>query len=331
MSVCSPGSRSPIRARGPPDWNSWRNRYGATTDQRRVATGSFDYRDAALFGLTCLAWGANYTFVRAGLLYATPLWLAALRAGIGAIGVATYLTVVRPAVRLDARARRDAMLLGLPNTALFIGLWFVAASQVPAGQTAVLIYTFPLQVALLSVPLLGHRLSLRHWSAILTGFAGVALVSEPWASGSGSIPAVALVELLTAAFCWALSTVLFQRRFRSEEMPVVNAYQLLAGSAVLLGAAIFVNPTTLPRETVSLWVAVLWLGLFGTAFAYAVWFFLLGRVRAPTLATYAFLVPVVALAISATFTGERLDLVQVAGVVLVLLGIYGVARGRGAA
>lgn len=288
------------------------------------------FRDGGLFGLTVLAWGANYLFVRIGLGYAPPLWLAALRAGTGLVGVVAFLLLFRSGAGLDARARRDALLLGVPNTGIFLGLWFVAAARVPAGEAAVLIYTFPLQVALLSVPVLRRRLGGTQSVAIVGGFVGVTLLSQPWATGSGTVATVPLLELLGAAFSWALSTVLFQRRFPPHEMPQVNAYQLLGGSAVLLVAALVVDPTHLPQETVPLWISVLWLGLFGTAFAYGVWFFLLGRIPASTLAAYSFLVPLVALAIGAAFAGERLTLVQGVGVAAVLFSIYGVTRtGRG--
>jgi probable blue pigment (indigoidine) exporter len=285
-------------------------------------------REAGFFGLTAIAWGGNYLFVRLGLLDATPLWLAALRAGTGVAGVAVYLALARPSEALRGKDRRDALLLGIPNTALFLGLWFVAAGSVPAGTAAVLIYTFPLQVALLSIPLLGRRLSSLHLGAVALGFVGVALLSEPWVEGAAGTPPAALLELLGSAFFWAISTVLFQRRFRSEQMPSVNGYQLLSGAAVLGIGSLLLQPTSLPRSTPDLWVSVAWLGLFGTAFAYAVWFFLLGRVPAPTLAAYSFLVPLVALAISALFVGERLDALQAIGVAFVLGSIYLVARRR---
>jgi len=95
---------------------------------------------------------------------------------------------------------------------------------------------------------------------------------------------------------------------------------------VLLLLAVVFEGSALPRFTPSLTVAVLWMGVYGTAFAYAVWFFLLGKVPAPTLSAYAFLVPIVALGASAVFLGERLDAEQAIGVVLVLLSIYGISR-----
>ncbi len=274
-----------------------------------------------------LAWAGNYLFVRVGEGYTSPIWLAALRASVGALGVGVYLLVRTPAARLPRADARDALLLGLPNTALFLGLWFVAAPAVPPGQAAVLVYTFPLWVALFSSPLLGTTIGRRQWVAVTIGFLGIVLTAQPWASGTTRTPVVPLLELLGAAVSWAFATVLFQRRFSPSTLGRANGYQLLGGAAALGVVALVVGGPPPWSLSPGLWVAILWLGLFGTAFAYGVWFFLLRTVHASSLSAYAFLVPLAALALSAWFDAERLTLVQVGGVALVLAGLYLVSQG----
>lgn len=269
--------------------------------------------------------GLNYVFVPLGLEYVSPLWLATLRASIGTVGIAPYLLWSERGP-LDRRGRRDALLLGVPNTTLFIGLWFVAATAVPPAQTSVLIYTFPLWVALLSTPLLHHRLTSAHWSAVTLGFVGVILVSQPWTGAVSQSWWIPYVELLGAAVSWAVGTVLFQRRFSPEEMPVANGYQLLGGSAVLLAAALAVQPSPSGLTSVPLWLVVAWLGLAGTSFVYAAWFRLLGLVGSEAISTFSFLVPIVAVVASFVFTGARFGLVSAIGIGAVLASIYWIAR-----
>jgi probable blue pigment (indigoidine) exporter len=228
---------------------------------------------------------------------------------------------------LDRAGRRDALLLGLPNTAAFFGLWFWAARFVTPGLAAVLIYTFPLWVALLSLPVLSQRLSSVQWGSVVVGFVGVGLISQLGLAGSSAVSLPAAAALLTAAIAWALATVLFQRRFRREEMMEANAFQLVGGSAGLAVAVLLLAPEPLPSPTWELLASVVWMGVLGTAAAYAIWFTLLGRTRASTLSAYTFLVPVVALAVSVALLGEKLSVAQVAGVGLVLASIYGIGRG----
>ena len=276
-----------------------------------------------LFLTTALAWGGNYVFVLVGLQYTDPLSLAFLRAGIGLVGVFVFVRVIGHERALSARDRRDALLLGVPSTALFLALWFVAASKVPAGEAAVLIYTFPLWVALLSPWVLGHALGSRHFVAVAIGFGGIILLSQPWAVGGAAPPFSALAELLGAAVSWAVGTVVFQRRFTGvEALREANLYQLAGGTAALFVVTLAFGPLEVPAGPAPFWWAVIWLGVFGTAYAYAAWYFLLAHVRAVTLATYTFLVPLVALALGVTFLGERFNGFEIAGIAAVVLAIY---------
>lgn len=287
-------------------------------------------RSVALFGLVAFAWGMNYIFVPIGLEYTSPLWLATLRAGIAILFVAPYVYARQRRSVFSNRDRRDALLLGIPNTALFLGLWFVAAPQVAAGETAIIVYTFPLWVALLSPWVLGHHLTRRHWIAITVGFLGIVVISQPWTLGTGSVPPLALLELLGAAVSWAIGTVLYQRRFRGAQIvQEANAYQLGGGALILLAVTMLVEPGTLPPAVPQLWLAVLWIGAFGTAFSYMVWYYLLDQVPAATLAAYTFVTPLIALVAAAALLGERPAFPELGGVALVLISIYGIGTARG--
>ncbi|MCI4347430.1 MAG: DMT family transporter, partial [Thermoplasmata archaeon] len=205
-------------------------------------------------------------------------------------------------------------------------LWFFAATQVPPGQTAVLIYTFPLWVAILSYSVLRERPSRFTGPSIAVGFLGVVLLEQPWNAASGHTPLVAVAELLGAAVCWAGGTVFLQRRIRGPALRAANAYQLLGGSAVLFVAAILFEPNPTIAWTTSLVASVLWLGLVGTALGNVAWFALLERFRATTVSTWAFLTPVVAVVAPVVIFGERLDGIQLVGVAAVLGSVFVVAR-----
>ncbi|MGP8073032.1 MAG: DMT family transporter [Thermoplasmata archaeon] len=281
-----------------------------------------------LFAVLVLVWGMNYLFVNLGLTGSGALWLASLRAGIGLVGTVGLVTLARGWGEFDRRDQRDALLLGIPNTAVFFGLWFVAAHSVAPGIASVVVYTFPLWVALFSAPVLGSPLGLRAWLSLAIGFGGVALIAQFWSLGGPGVSLLPIGELAAAAISWAIGTVLFQRRFRTRKVLPACVYQLAGGFAVLLAASIVLTPTQLPHATVDVVAAALWLGLAGTTVGYSIWFTLLDRTPAAQISAYLFLVPVVALVASAVILGERLSFLQGAGVALVLVAIYGIGRAR---
>lgn len=286
----------------------------------------WSWRTRSLFLLLVTVWGLNFIFIKIGLAYADPLWLALLSALVGAAGTAVLLTGIGSWRTLNPRGRRDALLLGVPNIGAFYAFLFSATQLVLPGLAAIVLYTFPLWVALLSPWVLGHRLTLRHWGAVTMGFVGIFLISEAGSTVGAGVPLVPVLELTGAAVSWAVGTVLFQRRFASAELPEANAFQLVGGAVTLGAVVVLLTPAGFPGFAPGLWLAVGWIGILGTTFAYAVWFHLLGRTRASSLSAYVFLVPVVALLGSAVIFGERLSPIQLGGVALVLLSIYLIAR-----
>jgi probable blue pigment (indigoidine) exporter len=277
-----------------------------------------------------LVWGLNFIFVKFGLASSPPLWLAASRAWLGAAGISLLLRAWPSTYRLTPLERRDALWLGIPTTGLFFGLWFSAAAQVPPGETAILVYTFPLWVVVLSFLLLNDRVRWIAWASVVVGVLGVVLIEQPWSGPSGKIPPLAIVELLAAATCWALGTVLLKARIRGPGLRTANGYQTLSGAGVLIVAALAFEPRPTIVLDSNLIFSVLWLGILGTALANAVWFMLLERFPAPTVSTWAFLTPVVALVASVVIFHETLDALQLVGVVAVLAGAFAIARSSAA-
>lgn len=276
--------------------------------------------ESGLFGVLVTSWGLNYLFVRSGLGLEPPVVLAFFRAGAGAVVLLAALAPGAGFRSLSGRDVRDALLIGVPNTAIFLALWFTAAVSVPPGQTAVLVYTFPLWVTLLAGPVLHERPTRGQLAAVVLGFAGVVLVSMPWSSGASSLRPLAVFELLGSAVSWALGTVLFKRRFQGAAIVPANAWQLAGGSLALGVAVVAVGAPV--AATWSVVPIVLWLGVVGTAIAYTIFFRLLDRISAIAVSAYTFLVPLVALVGSYFVFGERLVVVQGVGVAAVLLAIY---------
>ncbi len=73
-----------------------------------MASTSWSLQTRLLFLLLVTFWGMNYLFVKIGLEYASPLWLAALRAGVGALATIPIVWTFRGWGHLDQRARRDS-------------------------------------------------------------------------------------------------------------------------------------------------------------------------------------------------------------------------------
>jgi drug/metabolite transporter (DMT)-like permease len=85
--------------------------------------------------------------------------------------------------------------------------FFYAFAHMPLGEVIAIGFSAPLFVTALSMPLLGERVGLHRWSAVVTGFVGVLIMVQP---GKGMIDPWAGAALL-GALGYALSIILIRR------------------------------------------------------------------------------------------------------------------------
>ncbi len=91
--------------------------------------------------------------------------------------------------------------LGVTMLASFV----FAVRSLTLAQTYSLFLAAPLLMTALSVPLLGERVALRRWVAIVCGLGGVLVILQPWHRGTISMLAAAAAALATV--CYSLSAI----------------------------------------------------------------------------------------------------------------------------
>ncbi|MGC9420508.1 MAG: DMT family transporter, partial [Rhodovulum sp.] len=107
---------------------------------------------------------------------------------------------------------------------------FYAFGTIPLTQAYAIVFTTPLIITVLSIPLLGERVGLRRWSAVALGFAGVLIVLRPW---GGTELGLGHLAALVSAFGGALVSVILRRIGGEERSVVLLLYPMLANIAVM--------------------------------------------------------------------------------------------------
>ncbi len=113
--------------------------------------------------------------------------------------------------------------------------YYLALAHLPIAECVALYFTSPFFVASLSLPMLGERVSIRSWAAIIVGFGGVLIVAQP--SPALFDPAVLLP--IASALAYAVSAVLTRRLGTTESGSAMaisaTAFYVVAGGATALG------------------------------------------------------------------------------------------------
>jgi S-adenosylmethionine uptake transporter len=109
---------------------------------------------------------------------------------------------------------RHPWLVALRALLLAIDMVFVfyAFSKLPLADAYTMLFTAPMLVTALSVPLLGERVGWRRWSAVAVGFGGVLIVLRP---GFAEINLGHIAALASSSF-FALSLIVARRIGNSE-------------------------------------------------------------------------------------------------------------------
>jgi drug/metabolite transporter (DMT)-like permease len=133
---------------------------------------------------------------------------------------------------------------------------FLAVFYLPLTITSALMFSAPLWICLLSIPLLGEEVGWRRWVAMLVGFGGILIVARPW---TGELhPAVGLS--LGAALCAAFYAILTRRLAGRDS---TNTQQFYAGLIATLGVAPLALFDWRWPEGAGSWVAFGLIGVFG--------------------------------------------------------------------
>jgi drug/metabolite transporter (DMT)-like permease len=273
------------------------------------------------FAIVYLVWGSTYLAIRVGVSALPPALFAGARFLAAGLLLAVY---ARFAGQHIPRDRREWKTIAVAAVFLLVGanglvVW--GEQWVPSNQAALIAATVALWLAGLgALGPQGESFSRRRLGGLLTGFAGVAVLMWP-ADGFVLTHFGAQFAILLAALSWATGSIYMKRRRASTPPLMAAAMQSLVGGT-LLGVIGLVDGEA-PR-----WVwnaealaALAYLVVFGSCLAYAAYIWLLHEVSPTALGTYAYVNPVVAVALGGWLLGESLNRTQVAGMLVVLLGV----------
>jgi len=209
----------------------------------------------------------------------------------------------------------SGVLLVLNWVALFAGM---ARSSI--GVATLVYHFFPFVMLILAALLQGERTRPADLAWTLLGFVGVACSADParlWRDADASYLIGIGLTLLAAVLCGA--SLLMSRKIGKQRPFALVMIQCWVGVAMLAGfssAGVFhVGPH---------WAWLLGLGVIHSGIVYVLFYSSYPRLPVVTIAVVAFVYPLVTLLLDYLIYGHRLAPVQLAGLVLIVLGTLGV-------
>ncbi|QKP78665.1 DMT family transporter [Methyloligella sp. GL2] len=219
------------------------------------------------------------------------------------------------------------MLIGLLQTAGVLGLLFLAMVSISASTAAILLFTNPIWVALLSRIFLGEALHGKRVAGLILGVIGVAFAMD--AGGTGLFDGdVLLGELiaLAAAICWSFATVLTKRAHLPVTPWTLSFWQMLFGALILLLIAYGLGQHWPEDTSPAQWGWFLWLAIPASTGSFGLWFVALSKGGATKASSYLFLAPFFTVILSALILDAHLTWMEGLGGLLIGTALWLVNR-----
>jgi len=272
-------------------------------------------------------WSSAATATKIGLQAVQPFTICVVRFFLaGTIMILVSRFVLRQRLPLG-REWRAIALYGVLSNSVYLGLYVLAMRQVSAGLGSLSVAMNPLLINLMTALLLRRRLSILTLVCLVICMAGVMLAAWPLLQNSTATPAGLLI-LLSGLVAYSAGVVYFSGvKWNGLPLLAINGWQVLLGGVFLLPLAAVVYRPALNHWGVKALGAIGWLAIPVSIGAVQLWLYLLKRDAARS-SFWLFLTPVFGFVISNVFTGEPITGYTIAGMLLVIGGIYWQNRGR---
>jgi drug/metabolite transporter (DMT)-like permease len=277
------------------------------------------------FAIIYFVWGSTFLAIRVGVHEVPPFLLAAMRFTVSGGVLFAWMRLTGT----PSPSTREWLAASGMGTLIFLvdyGCLFWAEQRVPSGIAAVVLATIPVFITLLEILFLRtQRLTLRLGLALIAGIFGVAvLMNRSFSLGEIPIDRAGALALLVAAFSWSIATILTRRLALPASKPMSAAAQMLAGGLQLFVLAGFSGELHGFRAVAvswNAWFSLIYLIVAGSIIGFTAYIWLLHYESPTKVGTYAYVNPVVAVAVGYFLGGESIGARTLLGTFFVLVSV----------
>lgn len=294
-------------------------------------------------------WGTSMVAMKGAIAHTSPLFMAGMR-----ILPAGILILIFAALkgRKQPQGWKTWLWIGLfalVDGALFQGFLAEGLVRTGAGLGSVMIDSQPIAVALMSFWLFQEHIGLWGWLGLALGVVGISCIGLPddwilsifsgsFASNVGLHITLPTTEdainslhlllnsgewlMLLAALSMAVGTVMIRFVCKYADPVTATGWHMILGGLPLWGISAVTETQQWSGLVRSDWFALGYATIFGSAIAYALFFYFASSGNLTSLSSLTFLTPIFALLFGNLLLGEVLTPVQWSGVGLTLISIY---------
>jgi drug/metabolite transporter (DMT)-like permease len=209
------------------------------------------------------------------------------------------------------------LVMAIVNIVLPFTLITVGEQSIDSALASILNATVPLTVIVLAPLFLPDEgITIPKVAGLSVGFAGVILLVAPGLVNLSDADLTGELMMIGSSICYGVGNVYSKR-------PMIPAlFQVTFAAAIVIPLALVIeHPIGRISPAPEAIVAVIWLGILGSGFAYLCYFTILAHWGATRTSMVAYLLPVVGIALGAAVMQDPVTLNRLAGTALIITGI----------
>ncbi|MHB9033584.1 MAG: DMT family transporter, partial [Anaerolineae bacterium] len=215
---------------------------------------------------------------------------------------------------------RPFVFLGVFNVLVPFGLIAWGEKSIPSGIAAILNASMPLFTLLLAVTFDKEQITLGRIIGLLFGFAGILVLTVPKLAAKEEASILGELAVIVAVISYSVSTVYARRHTRHVNPLTASFGQISMGFVWLLPFALSEKPWTLTPSLKAI-LAVVAIGVLGTAIAYQIYFRLVHEGGATLASLVTFISPLFGILYGRLVLQEPIHWTALAGLACILASI----------
>lgn len=274
-----------------------------------------------VFILVGAIWSSSFLWIKIAVQEIGPITLVAFRVLFGLLFGLVVMSIQGVRWPRDFKSWSPLLILGITNVAIPFFLISWGEQSIDSGVASILDATVPLfTIGIAHLTLRDDKITVPKLLGLLIGFAGViVLMSKDIGASSSSV--LGQIAVIAASACYAGSAV-YARKYTVDTPGILRSAVPLLSSTLVMGLATFLfeSPVEIPQLGIT-WVALLWLGILGSGFAFILAYYLIHEIGPTRTTMVTYLFPLGGVTLGVAFLNEQLTWQVITGAILIIASL----------
>lgn len=275
--------------------------------------------------ITCIVWGTTWVASKIGVREIPALQMASIRQMCGGLCFLIFFIGYKKMALPTAKQFRWIAVMAVLMFVCANGLSTWSLKYIPTGLSALIGALYPLSVVVIEkVFFKSKNMNILTFIGLFLGLTGVGIVFYECAfENLNSDFIVGLSLSVLAMLCWSVGTIFLSRNKANINPYYSTGWQMLVSSGILFLMASITQPmVSLASISLTGWLAILYLVVFGSIVAFIAFIYSMKVLPAAISSLYAYINPLVAMLVAGLILNEKLTLNILWGAIVTLVGVY---------